>query len=275
MHAGQIAPIVSVCAVLLSLSMAIGATTSPSNSGAVSELKFYTAQDQYTDPGDEVAMFDGIDHGIESAVLAVEGVLIHAAHAWRYPGTRSAQAPEVYAVRPVSQILKLIRAHNPRPISQPRDPSERALSNCRTYAVLLCSVLRHQGTPARVRCGYASYFTPGKYENHWICEYWNLSQSRWVRVDAQLDEVLRKGMKIDFDSLDLPSGKFIAGPEAWRLYRDQRLDPQLVGIGQKDGYLLGQSLLPWDPPASMKGRPMRMRSRLTRSRGSSAADRSI
>jgi len=41
---------------------------------------------------------------------------------------------------------------------------------------------------ARSRCGFATYFAdPGTCEDHWICEYWDSAQKRWVKVDPQID----------------------------------------------------------------------------------------
>jgi len=50
--------------------------------------------------------------------------------------------------------------------------------------------------PARARCGFGTYFWRGRFEDHWICEYW--TGARWARVDAQLDEVQRRVLGIDF-----------------------------------------------------------------------------
>ncbi len=47
---------------------------------------------------------------------------------------------------------------------------------------------------------------PGKYEDHWVCEYWNPDEERFVRVDAQIDDVQQGALEIDFDRLDLPLG---------------------------------------------------------------------
>nr|WP_246715041.1 hypothetical protein [Rhizobium sp. BK196] len=34
---------------------------------------------------------------------------------------------------------------------------------------MLCAFLRNKGIPARVRCGFASYFS-AEWEHHWLCE---------------------------------------------------------------------------------------------------------
>jgi len=125
--------------------------------------------------------------------------------------------------------------------------------------VLLAAVLRYQGVPARARCGFGTYFTPGRYEDHWVCEYWNAAQSRWVLVDAQLDERMIDVLKPDFDPLDTPRDRFIVGGKAWQLCRSGAADPDDFGIFDMHGleFVRGDLLrdflafnkieiLPWD-----------------------------
>ena len=45
-------------------------------------------------------------------------------------------------------------------------------------------MLRAQGVAARARCGFGAYFEKGKFVDHWVTEYWNEAQKRWVLVDA-------------------------------------------------------------------------------------------
>lgn len=66
---------------------------------------------------------------------------------------------------------------------------------CRHSNVLLAAMLRTQGVPARARCGFAGYFTPGKFEDHWVCEYWDAAEKRWILVDAQIDALQREKLR--------------------------------------------------------------------------------
>jgi hypothetical protein len=68
------------------------------------------------------------------------------------------------------------------------------------------AVLRSHGTPARARCGFGTYFEPGKTIDHWIVEY--RDRDRWVPSDLQIDSVQASLLRPDFDVLDQPPGKF-------------------------------------------------------------------
>ena len=84
------------------------------------------------------------------------------------------------------------------------------------YTFRTAAILREQGIPARTRVGFATYFTPRFNEDHWICEYWDPAAGRWIAVDAQLDAFQRGKLRIRFDPLDLPKGRFIYSGEAWQ-----------------------------------------------------------
>jgi hypothetical protein len=95
---------------------------------------------------------------------------------------------------------------------------------------MLSAILREQGVPARSRCGFGAYFTPGKFEDHWVCEYWNAAQARWILVDAQLDAVQRKAFNIDFNPLDVPRDRFIIAGDAWQMCRAGRAEADRFGL---------------------------------------------
>jgi hypothetical protein len=131
--------------------------------------------------------------------------------------------------------------------------------NCRDFSTLMAAFLRHQGTPARARCGFGTYFMPGHYEDHWVVEYWHKTQARWVMVDAQLDDFQQQALKIQFDPLDMPPGQFVVAGEAWNLCRVKLANPKDFGIFNMHGmdFIRGNlfrevlsfnkiELLPWD-----------------------------
>lgn len=159
----------------------------------------------------------------------------------------------------MSNILPVINSMDDSPLTQARPYEKRFIGSCRDHSVFLCSVLRSKGIPARARCGFGTYFIPEHYEDHWMCEYWSSSESRWVSVDPQLDKLQCDTLGITFDPLDMPQGQFITGCEAWKLCRRGAADPERFGIFDMRGldFVLGDfirdvasinkvELLPWD-----------------------------
>jgi transglutaminase-like putative cysteine protease len=66
-------------------------------------------------------------------------------------------------------MLRHIVDRSSAPLTTEREPSRRLQSNCRTSAVLVVAMLRHQGVPARKRTGFARYIN---YIQE-IAEYWD------------------------------------------------------------------------------------------------------
>lgn len=104
------------------------------------------------------------------------------------------------------------------------------VGKCREYTLLSVAVMRAKGIPARSRCGFATYFDAGIYEDHWVVEYWNKG---WKMADAQ------KKM------YNLTTGEFINGAIAWQLVRKYKFNPSLFGFTGGDcslgfHYVVGQ-----------------------------------
>jgi len=107
----------------------------------------------------------------------------------------SAQQRDDANIRQTAATLDRIHQLDDRALGTRRDPARRLPSVCRHFSTMLVSILRAQGVPARARCGFGAYFTPGKFEDHWVCEYWNAEQSRWILVDAQMDAIQRSALR--------------------------------------------------------------------------------
>ncbi|MFI7638398.1 transglutaminase-like domain-containing protein [Nonomuraea sp. NPDC049400] len=128
-------------------------------------------------------------------------------------------------LRPTSAIVEALARLDPAPLTTPRPARLRVVGTCRHFATLSCALLRLGGIPARARCGFATYFVPGKHLDHWITEYWHAGEGRWVRVDSEIlggDLVARPE--------DLAPGEFLTGGEAWTLYREGAVDPDTFGV---------------------------------------------
>jgi len=143
---------------------------------------------------------------------------------------------ELY-LRSVPQMLGQILALDPSPLSVPRPPERRKVSICRDFAVLLVSMLRHQGIPARLRIGFAGYFRAKRprYWDHRIAEYWDEGLNRWVLVDAMVDGLHRKALGLKIDPLDIAAeSPFILAGDAWGRCRAGEADPEDFGDSPSD-----------------------------------------
>jgi hypothetical protein len=196
---------------------------------------------------------------ISELVQVVQGLLLHIFWAERYGEALSEARKREVQLRPVAAKLARIHELDDRPLGEPRPLEKRLVGNCRDFSVTLCAMLRHQGVPARARCGFATYFVPDHYEDHWICEYWQADERCWVMVDAQLDAFQREALGIAFDPLEVPPGQFVTGGEAWLMCRAGEADPDMFGIFDMHGIWFVRAdlirdflslnkveILPWD-----------------------------
>ncbi len=204
-------------------------------------------------------LLDNLPTEVAELCKVVQGLILHIFWADQYGVTLPPQRQEEVQLRFVARQLERIVALDPRPLTEARLPETRLVGNCRDFSVMLTTMLRRQGVPARARCGFGAYFMPNHFEDHWVCEYWNAGQGRWVLVDAQLDAVQCEALRLTFDPLDVPRDQFIVGGKAWQMCRTGQADPNAFGIADMHGLWFVQGdfvrdvaslnkmeLLPWD-----------------------------
>ena len=222
-------------------------------------LTAFSQQGPISDPGTYASLFDDLPTSIYDLVRIVQGVTIHVFWAERYGVKHTPERQAEVQLRTMPRRLERTLERDPRPLTEPRALEQKLVGNCRDHSLLLAAMLRHQGVPARARCGFGAYFMPNHYEDHWVTEYWNQDQARWVLVDAQLDALQCDVMKIPFNPLDVPRDQFLVGGAAWGLCRSGAADPEQFGIFDMHGlgFIRGNlvrdvaalnkvELLPWD-----------------------------
>ncbi|MGD1224227.1 transglutaminase-like domain-containing protein [Streptomyces krungchingensis] len=220
-------------------------------------MDLHRRQSVFSDPGDlDVA---GLPRDPGGLARIVRGLIIHRGEGERFgvtlPETRLRGDAES---RYVTEILRLLGERSDRPLTERREPAERFVGTCRDFSLLLCSLLRATGTPARLRCGFATYFVEGFHEDHWVTEY-RLPDGGLRLVDAQ---IAHGPYDVDFDPLDVPRDRFVVAGQAWRECRAGRADPagfgvsrlkEIRGLWYVRGNVLhdlaalnGVEVLPWD-----------------------------
>jgi hypothetical protein len=212
-----------------------------------------------SDAGARSALLDGLPHDAGGLARVVQGLLMHEHIASTYGVTLSGEQHAEAHMRGVEKMLDRIAAKDGRPLTAARPEGERVVGVCRHFTLLHVAMLRRQGLAARARCGFAAYFTKGKYVDHWVTEYWQEAQQRWILADPQLDQHQRDFFAITLDPLDVPRDRFLVAGDAWRLCRDGKADPGDFGILDMFGLwfiasnvirdvaaLNNHEMLPWD-----------------------------
>ena len=122
----------------------------------------------------------------------------------------------------IAGILRLDEAG----FTKNRDVTKRITVSCRQASVLFSAILKAKGIPCRSRAGFMDFGDAGdSYMEHWVNEYWDFNENRWVLVDA--DGYYEYEQRFGYSQFDLPRRKFVTASEAWIGLRKNTLNKKL------------------------------------------------
>ena len=227
---------------------------------------YYAEPGPFTALGPHAAKARVLPADLQRLSALVQGLLVHPHMGALYGLDPAMLHHEDTEIRSAHALVDRLLERDPSPLDVSRAPERRFVGNCRHHSLLLCALLRARGAPARARCGFASYFEPGRFVDHWVCEVWDTEQGSWRLVDAQLDVRQRDLFKIKFDPQDVPREAFLVAGDAWLRCREGRANPMRFGILDMWGSwfvrgnlvrdvasLSKRELLPWDVWGMMAG----------------------
>lgn len=197
------------------------------------DRSFWTTQGFITELGDDAAVrtaVDALPSDIPSLREAVSQLCLH------YRGCASqvqpARFPEIHTVRAADLFKRILARGGSKGLDSERSADERTVGCCRDSSLLLVSILRHKGIPARLRIGHAAYFMEGFMLDHVVAEVWDDKESRWRLVDADVPGDWQRtvqGKTVDWNDVR-PGVEFQTAPEAWVAARAGKVDPQMYII---------------------------------------------
>jgi hypothetical protein len=224
-------------------------------------LSFYASPAPMSDGGRHAQALAGLPSEPGGLAQIIAGVLMHEDWAASYGQQLTPARREQAQTRRVEAMLEAMLSSREM-LETGRPPERRFIGNCRHFSLLAAAAQRAKHIPARARCGFGMYFSPGKGVDHWVTEIWN--GTRWQLCDFQIDDLQRVALKLDFDTLDQPQSRFLAAGRAWQMCRRGEADPNAFGLLDEAGYffiamnlmrdlaaLNKQEMLPWDDWGSM------------------------
>jgi len=201
---------------------------------------YYATQSFITDPKEFSRLFNSLPTDVPALCEIIQAITIHYEVGELSGVEMTGQRMTERELRDVPKMLSRIFELDRRRLTDPRPPEKRLMINCRDSSTLFCSMLRHQGIPARCRRGFVNYFkgptsNPDYWGDHWICEYWNENEQRWVMVDPEIDETERRIYDITIDSLDVSPRDFTSAGKAWQECRNGEADVDFFGSPDEHG----------------------------------------
>ena len=203
---------------------------------------FYLAQSAASDPGGLADRYADLPADPHSLARSARDLTIHRVEGDLFDHPIAPDRLHHDAeTRYVEEILHTIIERDSAPLTRRREAGDRFVGVCRDIALLHCSFLRHAGTPARVRCGFADYFgSAGLRGDHVVTEYWDDARG-WLLADPQLaDPLVIDAFEVDFDPMDVPRDRFLVAGAAWSAIRAGDADPQAFGHWHPTEPLVGE-----------------------------------
>jgi hypothetical protein len=188
----------------------------------------YGTQSPWSEPARWTALLGTIPPKPDVVVKAVSGLVLHILLARARNIELPSTALDDLDVRHAEKMLDRIFARDSRGLECTRSSASRFYGVCSHYALLATSIFRTHGVPARVRAGFAAYLTPGRLEDHWVCEY-QVDQN-WRLLDANLDEGAVSAFAIEFTPWEVPRDQFLDASAVWCQLRTGEIDPAKVGL---------------------------------------------
>ncbi len=141
-----------------------------------------------------------------------------------YPKHRFKNEDELY-ITAVSMIAGILRLDETG-FTKNRDVTKRITVSCRQASVLFSAILKAKGIPCRSRAGFMDFGDTGEsYMEHWVNEYWDFNENRWVLADV--DGYYEYEQRFGYSQFDLPRRKFVTASEAWIGLRKNTLNKKL------------------------------------------------
>jgi len=225
----------SIIILILSILAAIGygAQENQTKSVVASQIKteadlldFYRQYSSFTDPGEYEYLYKNLPDSLQELCRLIRSQYIN--YGWELDKYRELIPQERWnesgKYPTVKSALEGLLSHDSRGLVKDRKPEDRLMLICRDNALLMVSMLKYRGIPARVRYGFAPYLIPGFHANHVICEVWNEKENRWMLVDPSAD-------KIDF-----AREEFDFSYDVWLKMQKKEIDPQLYGMPGMNEY---------------------------------------
>ncbi|MCX7120554.1 MAG: transglutaminase-like domain-containing protein [Gammaproteobacteria bacterium] len=201
------------------------------------DKEYYISHSSVSDPGKYANLLCCFPNAISEICNKANQLFLHYADFNLFSISDSEVAYDELNARFMEKIIGNIVTKSDLLIEEERKPRERILGVCRDTALLLCSVLRSRGIPARLRAGFITYFIPGLFLDSIFLEYFDKEDNQWHLVDTRTTQlhIDHYQLNIDFNLTNVPGTRFISAASAWNMCRFKNADPVRFGSRQHRG----------------------------------------
>lgn len=176
---------------------------------------FYTQQSRISDPGEYARLFGDLPTTLPDLVAVINNIFVHvdiATRSRRDMDWEGRDRTELELHR-VQDLLRCALELKHAPLTELRRSGEKVLVTCLQFQILLVSILRHRGKPARIRYGFPTYYVSDQrplMSNHALVETVLDGEDHWTRVDVELGSIYERRIpsRLGFDLCNVPMEVF-------------------------------------------------------------------
>lgn len=195
-------------------------------------LEFYKETSMYTNYGLYKDYFKTLTNEIGELAKLVNFQTIHRGTLIRsclqktevskkYPWYRYRCEDDVLLTAP-SMVAELFRLDN-KGMTLDRKIEDKIVVTCRYVSILMASILKAKGIPARCRAGFC--VIEHRYNellsgDHWIVQYYDKNEDRWINIDTNRISNLEEDKKY----IDFKEGYFDFVAQVWLDVRSGKTD---------------------------------------------------
>ena len=192
-----------------------------------SVLDLYRQYSSFTEPGEYVRLYENLPDSLPELCELIKSQTIHPfAELPMYRNQIPRERWNEWSRYPTAKsILEGLVSYDASGLVKDRKIENRLILACRENSILLASILKYRGIPARVRFGFARYLMPGFRMSHAICEVWNENENRWMLVDPTTNMI------------DFSRDQFDFSHDVWSKTQSKEVDPALYGPGDNSNGL--------------------------------------
>ena len=204
-------------------------------------LDFYKKTSMYTNYGPYRDYFINLPDDILELARLVNSQAIHRGQLLRsyYQNTEIFKEYPWYRYRCEDDVLLTVPAMmaelfrlDDRGIVENRSIDKKIVVTCRYVSILMASILKAKGIPARCRAGFC--VIDNRYKDkvsgdHWIVQYYNKEENRWINLDVNMIDRVEN----DYYYIDLPDDRFDFVAQVWLDVRNGKQDVNYFRHGSK------------------------------------------
>ncbi|MDJ0958152.1 MAG: transglutaminase family protein [Arenicellales bacterium] len=233
--------------------------------------RMYLRHGYLSDPGSLAAMYDSVPSDIDGLSAVAKNQIVHyrMLSQWHIPKDRWKTIPMNGSLNATAgEMLKTLHETPLGRLDSSRPVMNRVFGSCAKESILLVSMLKSKGIPARIRFGYLTNLYKGskvrqfwmnvfKYERgddeqkrkvfvdflekgiknnrvieHWIAEYWDANKRHWRVLDVRTDYAGSYGLLVD---RHLGPESYQYSWQAWLALKEDGFDPERYDEDPLDG----------------------------------------